>query len=56
MKAKSAFYFLILWQLLSLKRYRRKKGVDVKVIAEIRAFYGIDKQNLGVINNFNYTE
>jgi hypothetical protein len=32
MKAKAAFYFLILCrQLLSLERYRRKKGVKVKV-------------------------
>jgi hypothetical protein len=32
MKAKAAFYFLILCQqLLSLERYRRKKGVEVKV-------------------------
>jgi hypothetical protein len=31
MKAKAAFYFLILCrQLLSLERYRRKKGVEVK--------------------------
>ncbi len=25
-------------------------------IAELRAFYSIDQQNLGVINNFNYTQ
>jgi hypothetical protein len=32
MKAKAAFYFLILCrQLVSLKRYCRKKGVEVKV-------------------------
>jgi hypothetical protein len=31
MKAKAAFYFLMLYQqLLSLERYRRKKGVEVK--------------------------
>jgi hypothetical protein len=40
MKAKAAFYFLILCQkLLSLERYRRKKGVEVS-IAELKAFYG----------------
>ncbi len=39
MKAKAAFYFLILCrQLLSLERYRRKKGVKVKVHTELRAF------------------
>jgi hypothetical protein len=32
MKAKAAFYFLILCrQLLSLERYHQKKGVEVKV-------------------------
>jgi hypothetical protein len=32
MKTKAAFYFLILCQqLLSLERYRRKKGVEVKI-------------------------
>jgi hypothetical protein len=32
MKAKAAFYFFILCrQLLSLERYRRKKGFEVKV-------------------------
>jgi hypothetical protein len=41
MKAKAAFYFLILCQqLLSLEKYGRKKGVEVN-IAELRAFYGI---------------
>jgi hypothetical protein len=41
MKAKAAFYFLILCRhLLSLERYGRKKAVEVKAIAELRAFYG----------------
>ncbi len=43
MKAKAAFTFLLLCrQLLSLERYRRKKGVEVKAIAELRAFYGTE--------------
>ncbi len=41
MKAKAAFYFLILCrQLLSLERYRRKKVSKLRSIAELRAFYG----------------
>jgi hypothetical protein len=36
MKAKAAFYFLILCpQLLSLERYRRKKRVEESSIAEL---------------------
>ncbi len=42
MKAKAAFYFLILRrQLLSLERYRRKKVLKLRSIAELRAFYGM---------------
>ncbi len=34
MKAKASFYFMILcWQLLSLVKYRRKKGVEVNSIS-----------------------
>jgi hypothetical protein len=41
MKAKAAFYFLILCrQVLSLERYCRKKGVEVRSIAELGVFYG----------------
>ncbi len=42
MKAKAVIYFLILCrQLLSLERYRRKKGVEVKVHCRTWAFYGM---------------
>ncbi len=42
MKAKAAFYFLILFrQLLSLERYRRKKVSKLRSIVELRALYGI---------------
>jgi hypothetical protein len=43
MKAKAAFYFLILCrQLLSLESYRREKGIEVKAHCRIlMAFYSI---------------
>ncbi len=41
MKAKAAFYFLILCrQVLSLERYRWKKGVEVKAHCQTQGFYG----------------
>ena len=41
MKAKAAFYFLILCpQLLSLERYRRKNVSKLRSIAELREYYG----------------
>jgi hypothetical protein len=33
-----------------------KKESKLRSIAELRVFYGIDNQNLGVINSFNYTQ
>jgi hypothetical protein len=56
MKAKATFYFLILCpQLLSLERYRRKKGVEVKV--HCRAFYGKhDGLFSSVITNAFYSQ
>jgi hypothetical protein len=49
MKAKAAFYFLIMCrQLLSLERYRRKKVSKLRSIAELRAFYGTGMHRFGI--------
>jgi len=53
MKKKAAFYILKLCrQLFSLERYRRKKGVEVKVHCQTWAFYRklFINSNLGLRN------
>jgi hypothetical protein len=44
-KSSLLLFDILCRQLLSLERYRRKKGVEVKVhcIAELRALYGMCK-------------
>jgi hypothetical protein len=39
-KHSSLLLFDIVSTILSLERYRRKKGVEVRFIAELKAFYG----------------